>query len=172
MDKFLTFMKVNEEEGDEEFYEDDYEDEEPAPRRSSSSSSRARDTSDYEEEREETPPVRKPFGSSSKITPIKSSSRKLASGPEVCMIKPTSVEDAREIAETLLNSNTVLLNLEGLDVDVAQRIFDIIIGVSYAISGNLQSVSKYVFIVTPANVSLSGDFQEVFDGVTEMPFRK
>ena len=35
------------------------------------------------------------------------------------MIKPTSVEDAREITETLLANRTVVLNLEGLDVDIA-----------------------------------------------------
>lgn len=43
---------------------------------------------------------------------------------EVCVIKPTSVEDAREITETLLANRTVVLNLEGLDVDIAQRIID------------------------------------------------
>ena len=41
---------------------------------------------------------------------------------EVCVIKPTSVEDAREITETLLNNRTVVLNVEGLDVEIAQRI--------------------------------------------------
>ena len=41
---------------------------------------------------------------------------------EVCVIKPSSVEDAREITETLLSGRTVILNLEGLDLEVAQRI--------------------------------------------------
>lgn len=45
---------------------------------------------------------------------------------EVCVIKPTSVEDAREITETLLANRTVVLNLEGLDVDIAQRIIDLL----------------------------------------------
>ena len=35
---------------------------------------------------------------------------------EVCVIKPTSVDDAREITETLLSGRTVILNLEGLDL--------------------------------------------------------
>ena len=34
---------------------------------------------------------------------------------EVCVIKPTKVEDYREIADTLLSNCTVVLNLEGLD---------------------------------------------------------
>ena len=44
---------------------------------------------------------------------------------EVCVIKPNSVEDAREITETLLSGRTVILNLEGLDLEVAQRIIDL-----------------------------------------------
>ena len=36
---------------------------------------------------------------------------------EVCVIKPTSMEDTREIADTLVDNSTVILNLEGIDVD-------------------------------------------------------
>ena len=48
------------------------------------------------------PPVRKQSAPASKITPIKqpSSRRSSGNGMEVCVIKPTSVEDAREITET------------------------------------------------------------------------
>ena len=68
-------------------------------------------------------------------------------GMEVCVIKPTSVEDAREITETLLANRTVVLNLEGLDVDIAQRIIDFTSGSCFAISGNLQKISRYIFII-------------------------
>ena len=90
---------------------------------------------------------------------------------EVCVIKPTSVEDAREITETLLANRTVVLNLEGLDVDVAQRIIDFTSGSCFAISGNLQKISHYIFIITPASVDISGDFQDIFGGAGsfEMP---
>lgn len=88
---------------------------------------------------------------------------------EVCVIKPTSVEDAREITETLLANRTVVLNLEGLDVDIAQRIIDFTSGSCYAISGNLQKISHYIFIITPASVDISGDFQDIFNDSFEMP---
>ena len=39
---------------------------------------------------------------------------------EVCVIKPASMEDTREIADTLLAGCTVVLNLEGIDVDIFQ----------------------------------------------------
>ena len=88
---------------------------------------------------------------------------------EVCVIKPTSVEDAREITETLLSNRTVVLNLEGLDVDIAQRIIDFTSGSCFAISGNLQKISHYIFIITPSSVDISGDFQDIFGGAFESP---
>lgn len=80
------------------------------------------------------------------------------------MIKPTSVEEAREVTETLLHDRTVVLNLEGLDVDIAQRIIDFTSGSCFAIHGNLQKISHYIFIITPQSVEISGDFQDLLNG--------
>ena len=62
-------------------------------------------------------------------------------GMEVCIIKPTSVNDAREVTDTLLANSTVVLNLEGLDVEIAQRIIDFTSGSCYAVHGNSNSLS-------------------------------
>ncbi len=161
MDKFLNYMKLNDE--DEDFYDDEYLDddeevEEPAPRKASAS--KAKDTDNYDDGRN----ARK--AAQPKVTPIRQNvTRKMpGTGMEVCVIKPTSVEDAREITETLLANRTVVLNLEGLDVDIAQRIIDFTSGSCFAISGNLQKISHYIFIITPASVDISGDFQDIFGG--------
>jgi GTP:adenosylcobinamide-phosphate guanylyltransferase len=44
-------------------------------------------------------------------------------------------------------------------------------GSCFAISGNLQKISHYIFIITPASVDISGDFQDIFGGAGsfEMP---
>ena len=149
MDKFLNAMKLNNDE-DDDFYDDDYEEpvEEKAPKQSI-----MKEEIGAEEEK----PVRKNVP---KVTPMRQS-KKTGTGMEVCVIKPTSIEDAREITETLLANRTVVLNLEGLDVDIAQRII--------AISGNLQKISHYIFIITPAIVDISGDFQEILAGSFDVP---
>ena len=114
-------------------------------------------------------PVKQPAekqrpAASSKITPMRSSRRaNQASSMEVCVIKPTSVEDSREITETLLSGRTVILNLEGLDLEIAQRIIDFTSGATFAISGNLQKISNYIFLVTPTNVDISGDLQDLLN---------
>ena len=112
----------------------------------------------------------RPRKSSSKVTPLRQPRKVINSGGmEVCVIKPTSVEDAREITETLLANRTVVLNLEGLDVDIAQRIIDFTSGSTFAISGNLQKISHYIFIITPASVDISGDFQEIINSGFDVP---
>lgn len=158
MDKFLNAMKLNDME-DEYDSEDYYEEEEPVEKIKKVP---AIHNDDYEEE----PHAKKTV---QKVTPIRSVKRAPSNGMEVCVIKPTSVEEAREITETLLANQTVVLNLEGLDVEIAQRIIDFASGSTYAISGNLQKISNYIFIITPACVDISGDFQEIVSGTFDVP---
>ncbi len=163
MDKFLNYMKLNDED-DGGYYDDDYYDddeiEEPAPRRSRPTLVK------NDPEPEEEKPVKKTVP---KITPMKQSKKVGMGGMEVCVIKPTSVEDGREITETLLANRTVVLNLEGLDMEIAQRIIDFTSGSCFAISGNLQKISHYIFIITPPSVDISGDFQEIMGSALDMP---
>ncbi len=159
LDKFLDVMRLND---DDDFYDDDYYDdddyEEEKPKRKSLAKEKSSEPEDepYEEKRPR--PVK-----SQKVTPMRPSKRSSASGMEVCVIKPTTVDDAREVTETLLLDRPVVLNVEGLDVDIAQRIIDFISGSCFAISGNLQKISNYIFIITPPNVDISGDFDTIVD---------
>ncbi|MCQ2539736.1 MAG: cell division protein SepF [Acetatifactor sp.] len=165
MDKFLNYMKLNGDDEDEYFdedYLDDDEEVEPAPAKKPQVQKLPPKQDDYHEDR----PVAKKPAITSKITPMKQNpGRKVSNqGMEVCVIRPTSVDDAREITDTLLANRTVVLNLEGLDVDVAQRIIDFTSGSTYAIQGGLQKISHYIFIITPSNVDISGDIQDIFGG--------
>lgn len=158
LDKFLDVMRLNPEDEEDDFYDDDfYEEEEPQTIKKSSRKERKKET--YEE----LPSVKEKSKSSPKITPMRSVKKQGANGMEVCVIKPTTVEDAREITETLLSNRTVVLNVEGLDIEIAQRIIDFTAGSCFAISGNLQKISNYIFIITPSSVDISGDFQNLLD---------
>ena len=48
-----------------------------------------------------------------------------------------------------LRNATVVLNLEGIDVELAQRIIDFTSGACYSLGGSLQKVSSYIFILGP-----------------------
>ncbi len=166
LDNFLKYMKLNDDD-EGEYYDDDYDDEydesEQTPRKKPAALKEVNAAEQPAEEK----PAKKMVP---KITPMKSSSRRVnAGGMEVCVIKPTSVEDGREITETLLANRTVVLNLEGLDMEIAQRIIDFTSGSCFAISGNLQKISHYIFIITPPSVDISGDFQEIIGSTLDMP---
>ena len=98
---------------------------------------------------------------SKKVVPIKASS---ARGLEVVVIRPDSIEDSSEITDTLLSGKAVILNLDGINLDVAQRVIDYSAGSCYAMRGNLQKITNYIFLVTPANVDISGDIPEIVNG--------
>ena len=186
IDKFLNAMKMND---DDDFSEDGYLDdayddfEEEAPKKRILSR-------DYEEDEEDDPvppkesqPTVSASSGNKSASSRKSSSRPVSrtsskvapmrarkgAGMEVCVIRPRSMEDAREITETLLDECTVVLNMEGLDLDIAQRIVDFTSGSCYAIHGNLQRISNNIFIITPQSVDISGDFQEILSGAFEVP---
>ena len=107
----------------------------------------------------------KPARTSSKITPMRSSRRgNQTVNMEVCVIKPSSMEDTREIADTLVDNSTVILNLEGIDVELAQRIIDFTSGACYSLGGSLQKVSSYIFVLGPSNVDITGDLQNILGG--------
>ena len=158
MDKFLNYMKLNEE--DDDYYDDDYYDE-PVEEKPKKIPAAMREEPMLEEDKaqKKTTP---------KVTPMRQTKKNTA-GMEVCVIKPTSFDDSREIGETLLSNRTVVLNFEGLDVDVAQRIIDFTSGSCFAIGGNLQKVSGSIFLATPRNVDISGDLQDIISGSIEIP---
>ena len=162
-DGFLNMMRLGPDD-DDDFYDDGYEDEvEEKPR--SSRKMQAAVTPEYTET-EPVADVKRPKEKpQNKITPMRSSSRRsqTGGGMEVCVIKPTSFDESREITETLLANRTVVLNVEGLDVDIAQRIIDFASGSCFAINGNLQKISNYIFSITPESVDISGDFQSIMD---------
>ncbi|MDO4803744.1 MAG: cell division protein SepF [Lachnospiraceae bacterium] len=92
--------------------------------------------------------------------------------PNVQVIRPESMEDTQDIAETLMAKATVVLNLEGIDVDTAQRIIDFSCGACYSLNGGLQKVSSYFYILTPSNVKISGDFTDMLNGSFDFPSMK
>ena len=197
LDKILNAMKLNDDyDDDDDFLDDDIDDyEEERPKKSffkkSQSDSFDEIEDDFKDETLARKSMKQPLktlktvnttsnpktsstytapkvsASTSKVSPIRT--RKTANDMAVCVVKPRNMEDAREITETLLANCTVVLNMEGLDPDLAQRIIDFTSGSCYAINGNLQKISNYIFIITPESVDVSGDFQDLLNGAFDIP---
>ena len=180
-DKFFKAMRLNEEEEDyeeEEYLDDDDDDyvDEPVPK-SRVIARKDYDLPDDDDDDDDrytvrqvqSSPSRSKGRSGSKVSSIRTK-RQGEYGMKVCVIRPHSMEDAKEITDSLLDECTVVLNVEGLELELAQRIIDYTAGSCYAIDGNLQKISNYIFIITPASVDITGDFQELLAGAFDVPF--
>lgn len=158
---FEKFARKSDDDMDDMDYLDDEEEEEEIPVKASSRTSvkTAAAKAPARQERSSRP------SASPKITPMRSSKRGTqAPNMEVCVIKPSSMEDTREIADTLVDNSTVILNLEGIDMELAQRIIDFTSGACYSLGGSLQKVSSYIFVLGPYNVDITGDLQNILGG--------
>ena len=155
-DKFLNYMKID----NDDDYDDYYEEENDNNKISEVSKEES-----PAEERQIKKPVRN-------TTPMGRSSKKgvPGAGMEVVRIEPTSVEDGRKISDLLLQNKVVFLDLEGIDMNLAQRIIDFTSGATYAIDGTLQQMSKYTFVIAPPVVSVSGDFQDALSSNSSVTF--
>jgi len=168
-DKFLNMLRIE----DDEYYDEDIDnaynddEEEDFQKESRFTKKKAEKVQPVQEEKYVEPepqPAKQPASirkQQSKVVPI---NRNTQHAMEVCVIKPSTVEDSREVTDTLLSGRAVVLNLEGLHVDVAQRIIDFTSGSCYSMNGNLQKISNYIFIITPESVEISGDFQDLLTG--------
>ena len=148
--KIMDTMRLTDDEDDDYFLDDDYEEEKSAKMGFFSKNS----SYDEEEDEPEQPRPRFLNRNSSKVVPMRR-------GMEVSLVKPTSMEDSKDICDYLLAGKAVVLNMEGIHTEVAQRIIDFASGATYSMNGNLQKISNYIFIATPESVELSGDFQDL-----------
>ncbi|MBQ2285020.1 MAG: cell division protein SepF [Clostridia bacterium] len=79
---------------------------------------------------------------------------------KVVVVTPESFDEARDIAEHLKQKKPVVINLEGVEKDIARRIVDFLSGAVYSLDGNIQKISTGIFLIAPYNVGIMGDFKD------------
>jgi len=91
---------------------------------------------------------------------------------KVIIIQPETIDDAQEICDHLKSKKAVVVNLEGLGKEEAQRIVDFLSGAVYALDGGIQKVSYGIFVIAPNNVDLMGEFKEELKSKGVFPWIK
>lgn len=85
---------------------------------------------------------------------------------KLIIYQPMSYDDTQSIIDNLKNRKAVVVNLESLESDVAQRILDFMSGAVYAVNGNIHKVSKGIFVLVPNNVDISGNIPDELQGTS------
>jgi cell division inhibitor SepF len=91
---------------------------------------------------------------------------------KVMIVQPVSLEDARDISEHLKSKKPVIVNLEEIEKETAQRIVDFLSGTVYALNGNIQKISGEILIIAPNNVDIMGDFKDELTNKGVFPWIK
>ncbi|MDO5695288.1 MAG: cell division protein SepF [Eubacteriales bacterium] len=89
--------------------------------------------------------------------------------PTINTVKPKVVEDWRVICDYLLRNQVAIINLEGTEAGLPQRITDALSGACYALDAKFRYINPYIMIVAPENVELKGAvMKSLNDTVNEM----
>ena len=83
---------------------------------------------------------------------------------EVTVIEPQSFEEMPQVISALRDRKSVVLNLNMMNPEEAQRAVDFVAGGTYAMDGHQERVGESIFLFTPSCVkvsTLSGIIREV-----------
>lgn len=79
---------------------------------------------------------------------------------KMLVYQPCSYEEAESIIDNLKARKPVIMNLDDLDRELAQRIIDFIGGAVYSLGGDLKKVARNIFVVAPSNVDVLQNVDE------------
>jgi cell division inhibitor SepF len=92
-------------------------------------------------------------GSKRNVVPIGEGSRR--AGSSVAVFAPRSFGDVTEIADALRARQVVIVNVQGADRNLLQRVVDFTSGVAYTIDGRIQKLAEAIYLVVPAGVNVN-----------------
>ena len=100
-----------------------------------------------------------------------------SSAMRMVVYQPQNFEDTQTIIDSLKGGRPVIVNLENLQIDAAQRVLDFISGAIYALGGSVRKISKGIFLLAPPGVDISGNLATGLPGelrqrATQETYRK
>lgn len=83
---------------------------------------------------------------------------------KVVVYQALTYDDTQAIVDNLKNRKPIIVNLDSLEQDLAQRVLDFLSGAVYALDGTIQKVSRSIFVLVPSNIDIVGNIPEDFKG--------
>ncbi len=82
------------------------------------------------------------------------------SNTKVVVVSPQNINDAKDICDHLRSNRSIVMNVEEIETQIAQRIVDFLSGAVYSLDGNIQKISSGIFLATPNSVDILGDIRD------------
>ena len=80
---------------------------------------------------------------------------------QLILVRPETFNDAPTIAANMRAKKAVVLNLEGVEKNLARRIVDFLSGCAYALDGTVKKVSQSTYVFCPYNMEVLGDLKNL-----------
>lgn len=135
LSKFLDYIGIEETEMEDEYQDNYYQDDEP----------------------EESDSNVVNFGAREKRKAGNVVSMPAAAQMKMIVYHPISYEDTQNIIDNLKSRKPVIVNMEDLEIDCAQRVLDFMVGAVYALNGTIFKISRGIFVVAPLNYDVIGN---------------
>jgi cell division inhibitor SepF len=91
---------------------------------------------------------------------------------KVVIMQPETFDDARDVCDHLKNKKPIVVNLENLNKETAQRVIDFLSGSVYGLDGDIQKVSSNIFLIAPSNVDIMGAIRDEFKSKAAFPWMR
>ena len=88
---------------------------------------------------------------------------RVSGGMKMIVYHPVSYEDTQNIIDNIKNRKPVIVNMEELEIECAQRILDFLSGAVYALNGTMSKISRGIFVVAPNNYDVVGNGEDEYD---------
>jgi cell division inhibitor SepF len=90
-------------------------------------------------------------------TPVAQAPVAAAASNQIFTVNPRSYNEARVIGERYREGNTVLMNLSDMGDEERKRLVDFASGLVFGHHGTIERVTSKVFLLSPANVTVSSE---------------
>lgn len=78
------------------------------------------------------------------------------------LVHPGAFNDAQELGDKFREGYSVIMNLQGANPELAQRLVDFASGLAYGLGGSMKPVAEKVFLITPEGVQVSAEERRRF----------
>ena len=85
--------------------------------------------------------------------------------------RATTYDETQSVIDNLKERKPIIVNLDEMDVQVAQRLLDFISGAVYALGGDIKKAARNIFVVVPSNIEVATNREDLETAPTyEAPY--
>lgn len=96
-----------------------------------------------------------PFDKKPKIVNIHTQSQ-----IKVIILRPENFEQAQTILDNIKNKKPIIIDLQNMERNDAQRLIDFLSGAIFALNGEIKKIANSIFLIVPDNFDIAGDIQD------------